>query len=170
MVNWILIIIGVVVLVLVIILVLFLLARSKGKIVINLQKYNFAPGETVTGSINLKLKKPVQAKSLKVGLLGRMHNTQYSRGGRSDRYQKAFEFKQPLDGEKTYPVGEKIYNFNIKIPKDILSSRYLQGALGSAIKAVQIISGNISSIKWYITSNLEMPGFDISKKVQINIG
>jgi len=163
-------IIGGVVAVVVIILVLFLIARSKGKIVIGLQKYNFAPGEIVSGTINLKLKKQVQAKGLKVGLLGMLRNTQYSGGGRNTSYQKVFEFKQPLDGEKTYPVGEKTYNFKIKIPKDILSSRYLQGAMGTAIKAVQILSGNISSIRWYITSNLEMPGFDISKKTQINIG
>ncbi|MFH1359181.1 MAG: hypothetical protein ABIH37_04790 [archaeon] len=170
--NITLIIIGVVVLVVIVILFFYIKTRMKGKITINLNKHEFSPGETASGTLTLNLKKDIQAKSLKVGLIGIYEQRNYGKGntGSSRQSGKAFDFRKSIDGQKTYKTGEKEYKFTIKIPQDILSSRFLNGALGSAVKAAQIISGNISSIKWYISGNLEMPGFDLSKKVRVNIG
>ncbi|MFH1290750.1 MAG: hypothetical protein ABIH92_05060 [Nanoarchaeota archaeon] len=176
MVNVLWIVLGVILVIVILVVVLLIVSRSKGKIKIGLTHFQFSPGDTIEGKISLNLKKPVEAKALKVGLVGIYKNTKYGRSGsgglsRSSRSGYAFEFRQPLDGEKEYPASEKIYDFKLKIPKDLLSSRALgNNMLGTLVKSAQILSGNISSIRWYVVANLEMKGFDISKKVQVNIG
>jgi hypothetical protein len=167
-------ILGAVVLILLIVLILYLVARGKGKITINLSKFDYSPGEKIKGSLTLQLKKPVDAKSLNVALIGIQRNTRMGYTGkgvsRSTREALAFEFKKPIDGEKTY-AGTKVYNFEILVPRDLLANRTLQeGAIGTIVKSAQILSGNMSSIKWYIKANIDMKGFDLSKKVQVNIG
>ncbi len=158
----------------VLLIVLWLVKRSKGKIEINLTNFQFSPGDVIEGDVVLKLKKPVQAKALKVGLIGIYQNTNYGKSpkgySRSSTKSYAFEFRQPIDGEKEYPSGDTSYHFKLKIPQDLLSSRaFGDGALGTIVKSVQILSGNISSIKWYVEANLDMKGFNISRKVQVNI-
>ena len=170
------IVIGVIALVLILVIVFWLISRSKGKIMIGLTTFQFSPGDTIEGKVSLKLKKPVQASALKVGLIGIYRNTKYGRtsgGGlsKSSRSGYAFEFRQPIDGEKEYPAGEKVYDFKLKIPKDILASKAMGGgALGQVVKSAMVLTGNVSSIKWYVVANLDMKGFDVSKKVQVNIG
>jgi hypothetical protein len=176
MVNLLLVVGGVFIAVVVLVLVLIVIKRSKGKIIINLSKYQFSPGDTIEGTVVLKLKKSVESKGLKVGLSGQQRNTRYGRsssGGvsRSSRTGSLFNFQQPLDGEKTYPAGEKEYPFKIKIPKDLLASRVLgNDALGTAIKGVQLLSGNVTSVYWYVEAYLDIAGLDLRKEVQVNIG
>jgi len=43
---------------------------KKGKIAILLNKSTFSPGETIEGTLRIKLKKPVFANGLKVSLVG----------------------------------------------------------------------------------------------------
>ncbi|MCK4491033.1 MAG: hypothetical protein KAU03_00310, partial [Candidatus Altiarchaeales archaeon] len=43
---------------------------SKGDIEISLEKYNFSPGDTIKGKVSLKLKKPVNAKQLRLVFVG----------------------------------------------------------------------------------------------------
>ncbi len=157
--------------VIVIVLIFLMISKSKGKIVIELSKYDYSPGDTINGKVILKLKKPVKAKSLEVGLIGISESTSYNRTGkrasRTNRSDFAFEFEKPISGEKDYS-GETGHNFNILIPKNILTKP--EGTAGTLIKTAQILSGNITNIKWYVTASLNIPGFDIYKKVQINIG
>ena len=167
------IVLGVIVAIGIVSLILYLISKSKGKIVLTLNKMEFTPGETITGNINLKLKKPVEAKSLNVGLLGTMNRTNYSRGSRggmsrSTRSENIFDFKKPVDGEKTYS-GDSSYNFQLKIPTDVYKQSTGNKMADTLIKSAQILTGTTSRINWYVTANLEMPGFDISKKVRINI-
>jgi len=168
-----LIVLGVIALVAVVLLIMYLISRSKGKLTLNLSKMEFTPGETITGTVNLKLKKPVQAKSLNVGLLGTLRSSNYSRGpkgglSKSSRTQKVFDFKKPVDGEKTYQ-GELNYEFQLMIPKDVYRQSTGNKAADTLVKSAQILTGTTSRINWYVRANLEMPGFDISKKVRINI-
>jgi hypothetical protein len=168
-----LIVLGVIVAIGIVSLILYLISKSKGKIVLTLNKMEFTPGETITGTINLKLKKPLEAKSFNVGLLGTMKRTNYSRsskGGlsRSTRSNKVFDFKKPVDGEKTYP-GYSEYKFQLKIPTDVYKQSTGNQVADNLIKSVQILTGTTSRINWYVTANLEIPGFDISRKVRINI-
>ena len=44
-----------------------------------------------------------------------------------------------------------------------------EGVLGGVVKAAQVMSGATSRIKWFVKANLDTRGFDVSKKVQINV-
>ncbi|MBU0907013.1 MAG: hypothetical protein KKD18_04245 [Nanoarchaeota archaeon] len=167
-------VVGGVVFILAVVLVMWLSMKSKGRIIIQLNGYQFSPGDTIEGTVVLDLKKQVEAKALNVGLLGMYKSTSYSGSGglsHKTRTGKAFEFKQPLDGEKVYNLGRSSYNFKLIVPRDLLSSRALgNDMLGTVVKSVKILSGNMSRIDWYVTANLEIKGLDISKKVRVNIG
>lgn len=143
---------------------------GRGKIEINLKKYNFSPGDTIKGKISLKLKKSVQAKTLKVGLVGEKVTKEFRRTSDTRTRQKKtyfFNFEMPLDGEKEYLKGE--YSFEIKIPSNVLQTP--KGAVGDIIKGIQVLSGKDIMMSWYVIAKLDIPsGFDISKKIQINIG
>lgn len=148
---------------------------GKGKIEIKINKFNFSPGETLEGTVTLKLKKPIRAKKLTISLIGERKDTQayMSSGSRrsSSSTVRMFDFQQPLDGEKEYSIQPVEYSFKIKIPPGILSQQAMpKGAIGTAVKAMQLVSGKITSIKWYLLADLDIPkGFDVTKKVQINI-
>jgi len=148
------------------------LSSRKRKIDISIQKFNYAPGDTISGNVALTLKKPVNAREVSISLIGEQMVTAtreatskdilgYSRE-KSTGPQRVpiFEFKQQLDSEKEYNQGQEYYFFEIKIPADILSMRpQMTGAIQS------------SPVKWYLLANLDIPrGLDISKKVDITIG
>lgn len=167
------IIISVILVVVAVILIFYLIARSKGKIEIQLSNYSFSPGDTIEGKIILRLKKPVESNSLNVGLVGMQKTVSPKFSGRSagseTHYQEVFNFKQPLEGKKGYPIGEKEYSFKIKVPLNIMSKAGNNPLADTVVRSMQILSGNMSAIQWYVKANLEVPGFDLSKKVQINM-
>ena len=163
---------GIILAVIIVILGFYFYSKSKGKILINLEKFNYAPGETIKGEVKLIMKKPSEAKSLKVGLVGLMNQktTQFSKNGVSSnsRTREVFSFYQNLDGEKLYNQGEKSYNFEIKIPQDVISKKP-EGVMGSIVDTVSLISGSRNMIEWYITTSLDTAGFNIKNEVQVNI-
>ncbi len=148
---------------------------GKGKIEVFLEKYNFKPGETIKGRLNLKLKKPIQARQLRVSFYGLQ--TQTSTGisamgperNRNNASNYVYKFDMPLDGEKEYLEGE--YNFEIAIPADVNKRGAMPGGtLGTALQAAQFLSGTISRTQWYVEAALDIPkGIDVKKKVQVNI-
>jgi len=146
-----------------------------GKFEVILEKFNYSPGETINGKITFKLKKPTKAKKLKVALIGekitnRMKRDSQGRTTSSQDKTHVYNFEMPLDGEKEYTEGE--YDFQIKIPANILQNVPLpKGAIGDAVKAIQLLSGAQTKISWYVRANLDISmGIDVSKKIQINIG
>lgn len=151
------------------------------KITMNLEKYDFKPGDKIKGKIKLNLKKPVHARELRVrlyaykktrstgGAIGAM-------GGKSSHNsssQKVYDYKQPVDGEKDYQKEE--YDFELKIPGDIAGkSGAPSGETGekaqAAMKAISMLSGYSARVDWYLTAQLDVPaGLDIKKKQQIVI-
>ena len=158
---------------------------GRGKIEVALEKFNYTYGDTVKGTVKLKMKQPTDARELRVFLRGEQRTSSgggvgipvgpgtlrvgSGSGSRSrSSMQRIFDFKLPLDGEKTYTEGE--YPFEIKIPAD-LKNRRPEGALGTAVDALNFLGGTVRRINWYLEANLDIPsGFDVSKKVQINIG
>ena len=147
---------------------------GKKEIEILLQKYNFSLGENIVGKISLQLKKPTRAKALKVGLIGERNVTETRRNpdGRVTTNQKkeyVFNFEMPLDGEKEYSQGE--YNFEIKVPTTLTQTSLPGGLAGDVLKTIQTLAGKQSNISWYVTAKLDIPMmFDISNKIQVNIG
>ena len=167
---------------------------GKGKINIAIQKTNYAPGDTISGNVDLTLKKPVKAREVSISLIGEEITTGGGGtvgwgGGRtwgagtmgggdgSPTIERIYDFKQQLDSEKEYSQGGE-YRFEIKIPADILGMRPQtpEGKLGQVLKVAQTaatITGAIpfQRIKWYLSAKLDVPGgLDISKKVDITIG
>jgi len=152
---------------------------DRGKIEISLEKFNFSPGEIIKGKVSIELKKPILAKQLKIGLFGlkiitRRVTTPKGTPSTETRKEFIYQFEMPLDGEKEYLKGE--YPFEIKIPANILQTTPppTQGAIGAVIKTIEMLSslsGATSKIEWYLEATLAIPrGFDIKKKVNINIG
>jgi len=160
----------------------------KGKIDIAIQKSHYAPGDTISGNVNLTLRKPLKARSVSISLIGEYKTTQTtSRVGGARGVSTAtttetvriYDFKQQLDGEKEYS-GEQQYRFEIKVPSDISGTRpqmaEAEGKLGQALKMAQTaaaMTGIIpfQRIKWYLLGKLDIRGgLDISKKVDVTIG
>jgi len=146
---------------------------GKEKINLIIDKYNFSPGDTIKGKIILELKKPTHAKAVKACLTGEKTITETRMvNGRTNINNKnvtVFNFEMPLDGEKDYTNGE--YEFEIKVPTTLAQPSLPQGVAGDMIKTIQILAGKESNVKWHVIAKLDVPmGFDVSKKVQINIG
>ncbi len=143
---------------------------GKGSIEIQLEKYNFSPGETISGNVSLKVKKQEKAKAVTIRLIGEQKTSNFStvqKTSTQTRKQYIYDFKQQLDKEKEYS-GEYNYNFQIKIPQNILNS--INSTLSAVMNSMQILTGQSSQIRWYLIASLEIPwAIDISKKVQINI-
>ncbi|MCX6821952.1 MAG: hypothetical protein NTW30_04205 [Candidatus Aenigmarchaeota archaeon] len=146
---------------------------GKKQIDVILEKYNFSSGETVKGKVLLTLDKIIHAKQLRVALIGERMSTVNQRRPdgtmqSTQRKEYVFNFQMPLDGEKDYQQGE--YTFEIKIPTNVLQNIPLEGKIGGVLKTIQVLSMAGSRISWYVQANLDIPmGFDVSKRIQINI-
>lgn len=149
---------------------MYLYSRSKGSVSIVLDKYEFSPGETIKGKVVLKIKKPIQAKSLTVGLRGVMKSSSSITMGSSKQKQKdkeIFSFSQPISMAKNYIIGESEQSFTIKIPQNVLKNA--EGFAGAIVNTIKLISGDTRSVYWYVDARLDIPGFDLSNTVQINV-
>jgi len=147
-----------------------MLGLGPGKIELIVDRTNFSPGEKITGTIKLSLKKPVSARALKIGVKA-IKTERVSSGGKSStRNITLCDSKKDLDGEKEYPAGDKDYQFEIDVPVGVGKGPQLDGTLGNVVKAASILGGRSSNVKWYLTANLDVPRkFDVSKKLQIYV-
>jgi len=151
---------------------------GEGKVNLQLNKTQFSQGETISGNIQLELKKPKQAKRMFIEFYGEQKQRTRTGGiamgiGRSTRPSKTrtdtvriFEFSQDLDIEKEY-AGNETYSFEIKIPTDLLARRP-EGAVGTMMDVAKMLGG-IYAPKWYVRAALDVTGLDIAKRIQINI-
>ncbi len=142
-------------------------SRMKGKIEIIPDKYNYSPGEEIKGRVILKLKKPVEANKLTIGLVGHREEKVYRNGKNGTETRTVFSFYQPLDGKKDYPASEQTYEFSMKVPSDI--QKKTEGALGTVLNTLSSIGMGPNPIRWYLTADLDCKGIDLFKKVQVNI-
>ena len=145
----------------------------KGKIEMQLPKVSFAQGESITGAVTMQLKKPIAARAVRVSLIGEQRTTQYRNGKTETSTQQIYNFPLQLDGEKEYTTQPYTYSFELKAPQ-ISGSNMPGGAAGTALKAASFfMTGYVAggAISWYLVADLDVPkGFDVAKKVQINIG
>lgn len=148
--------------------VLRLIANSKGKITINPEKIEYGRGEKITGTVTLNLKKPLEAGKLNIGLVGERKTKTYSSRGSSYKKEIIFDFSKPINKEGQYPPGESTYKFDLLIPKDVAPEKSGNAIVDTMIKTVQVVTGS-GSVSWFLKSNLELKGFDIKRKLRINI-
>lgn len=145
---------------------------GKGKIEIQLNNYNYSPGDTIEGTVVLSLKKPLIGNELSITIIGEKKVTQITGSSSMSRTIQIFNFKQPLDGQKEYPAGEQplVYPFRIKIPANMQTQQQMpEGTLGTVLKAAQMFSGANSRVMWYLIARLDVKGLDVTHKVQINV-
>ena len=158
---------------------------GKGKINIVIPKAHFVPGDTISGSVALTLKKPVKAREVNISLIGEQKTTQRKgmigsqNMSTTTQRMRIYDFKHQLDSEKEYSQGQE-YRFEIKIPADILSAKpqmpELGGKLGQGLKIAQAAAAMTGAIplqqtKWYLLAKLDIPGgMDIKKKADVTIG
>jgi sporulation-control protein spo0M len=142
---------------------------GKGKIDVILEKTDFKHGEVIRGKINLELKKPVQAKELKISFIGQKDINRV--GGGTSR-GIIYQTDKSLGGESEY--SSNIYPFELKIPEDILEqARNWKNKWysGIALKAFERMEekGKVSNI-FFIETSLDISkSIDLTKKVKINI-
>src|SRR3989338_7711468 len=86
---------------------------GKGKIEIQLNNFNYAPGETVEGTLSLSLKKPILGKELSISLLAEEEVTEMQGNNYNSRTHELFYFKQHLSGQKEYSFGNQSYPFKM---------------------------------------------------------
>jgi len=152
---------------------------GRGKIDISIQKTSYAPGDTISGSVNLTLNNQVKAREMTLSLIGeyttkitrqrsidgvtvrarrwQMSDTMAHRRpagptydvGQKTEHVRICTFNEQLDGEGEYSQSRR-YEFKIKIPTDTPDS---------------------SAVNWYLLAKLDIPrGRDVTKKVRIKIG
>jgi hypothetical protein len=157
---------------------------KKNQIVLTLEKYAYAPGETIKGSVGLKLKRPMQGRKITVALIGLriVHESGMAVGpirvgnqGPQTHVYTIYNFEIPLDGENTY--FNELYPFEIKIPSDILQSAQqnfhstLTG-LGKTLEEIghvmEQLSLSNSRVEWSVQARLDVPlKVDVSRSQNI---
>ncbi|MDP2974543.1 MAG: hypothetical protein Q8N60_05825 [Candidatus Diapherotrites archaeon] len=147
---------------------------GEGSVTLQLNKTNFAFGETIAGKLSLQLKKNKQARQLRVSIVAERKTTQYGRSGsgRSSGSGTTILFKTDviLDGERLYSPPGSDYDFKIQVPMQSAMPQEIQGTLGTALKAMQFLGGQMSQVKWFVEGVLDIPGGkDINKRIQISI-
>lgn len=155
---------------------------GKGKIVLNLEKYKYLPGENIRGNIKLELKKPINARKLEIKLKGirkdRVTPGELSAvtGGnraKGTHTTKVYDSKKTIDGKKEY--GNENYTFELEIPNNIfelakLPIDNLSGKSEGIVKSMHLVSGHDTNIEWYISAQLDISlGKDVKEKKQIEI-
>lgn len=146
---------------------------KKNQMLLTLEKYAYAPGEIIKGSVGLKLKRPTQARKLSVALIGLriVHEGGMAVGplrvgnqGPQTHVYTIYNFAIPLDGENTY--FNELYPFEIKIPSDILQSAQqnlhstlsgLGHTLEEIAKVMEQFSLSDSRVEWSVEAKLDVP-------------
>jgi hypothetical protein len=145
----------------------------KNQIEVKLHRYSFTPGETIKGTVGLKLKKPLQAKKLTVALIGLriVHQGHITVGpvrvgnqGQQTQVYTIYHFEIPLDEEAVY--FHEFYPFEIQIPRDILQSAQqnfnttLTG-LGKTLAEIAQVMSQLSlagsRVEWSVEARLNVP-------------
>jgi hypothetical protein len=146
---------------------------KKNQIDVKLQKYSYTPGEIIKGTVELKLKRPVQAKKLSVAFIGLriVHQGNIAVGpvrvgnqGQQTQVYTIYHFEIPLDEEAVY--YHELYPFDIQIPPDILQSAQqnfnttLTG-LGKTIAEIAQVMNQLSTagsrVEWSVEARLNIP-------------
>ena len=139
---------------------------GKGKMEILLNKNDYKPGDMIIGDINLELKKPMQAKELKISFIA---EKEY--GTEGSKKQVLYQTEKTLGGQGEY--YNNVYHFELKIPEEILdlSQEFKKKLTGIALKIYERKEkGGFFEDYYHIRASLEaLEGANIEKKVRIKI-
>jgi len=159
---------------------------GRGKIDISIKKASFAPGDTISGSVDLTLRKAVKAREMTVSLVGEYMTTETRRGfrvsgsgnitgamdwGQMDRrmlMSDAIRKSAPKSDFKTDTKTVRLCPFEEKLDGE---GEYPQSrSYHFDIKIPREIPTS-PIVKWYLLAKLDIyHGPDLSKKIRLKIG
>lgn len=135
-----------------------------GSIVLDLVQTGYKPGDTLTGTLTLKLEDPTPAERLVVRLSATGSRTRHQQrdGEKALVHEKEtlYSFDLEVDKERTYPPGESKYDFSLRIPTDTNSEVSLPnaGILSDVVKVASAFSRGVSHpTKWTVRAFLDIP-------------
>lgn len=155
---------------------------KKDGIDLKIQTNKYSPGDTISGNIELNLKKPVKGRKLEIKLKGirkdrvQPGNLSAVTGGnkaKGSHTTKVYDNKITVSENKDYQIES--YPFELKIPNDIFDLAKLP--IGDVdkkseglMKSIYMVSSHNTTIEWYLIAQIDVPfGRDIKKKQQIEI-
>jgi len=159
------------------------LSHLRGKLSIVPEKFAYAPGEKMKGTITFDLKKPTQANALSVTLIAtRAVMTQRMVGGRSVSQQNSqilYQFTAPVHGAGEYFKGE--YPYELVVPESAdgtfsglsETANKVIGTLEKVNSVMGALSGGLmnSPVSWSLMARLDIPkGLDMTETTQIQVG
>lgn len=168
-----------------VLVVMQVLKYLKGSLKLIVDTTVLNPGDTVSGSVNLKIKKPVESKSLIVSLICQEERkTRDMKGNTKSSWVEVSRNEVSLDGAKSYPKGfSNSYNYSIVVPnrslmhaaKDLVtgnmsdSQKAAVDKVAGVLNKVNNFTGN-NRLKWKIVARLDCDGVDLtaSKKIRVN--
>lgn len=152
---------------------------GRGKIDISIQKTRYAPGDTISGSVNLTLNNQVKAREMTLSLMGEYKTKVTSQRSvgivtvRARRWQMSETIALSRHAEPTYDVGQQTEHVRISIFKEQLDGEgeYSQSRRYDLKIKIPTDTPTSSVVNWYLLAKLDIPhGRDVTKKVLITIG
>ncbi|MEK6941965.1 MAG: hypothetical protein AABW85_03855 [archaeon] len=155
-----------------------------------LEKTSFSAGEIIRGRLVLNISKPKKGRSVRVVLFGQKTQTEWRYDFSSKHSKphtavtKIYEFEIELDKEKEYS-GNYAYDFEIAVPQSADARKQFEskientlqqydntpvGGIFRAAAGIGKAAMHPPRTDWFLEGKLDVPGgFDVSKKVQIQI-
>ena len=144
----------------------------KGKMEVKLSSLQFNAGDMIQGTLVYSVKKNQTATKTSVRLFADERRTSGMGQNRQVRHFTVFDFELPLKQGEELIAGQKYeVPFEIGIPQNLPTNA--QGPQNDVaktfIRAASLLSNSRSTVKWYVKGRVDLPGFDVMKKVQINV-
>ncbi len=136
-----------------------LLDNLKGSIEINIPKASFTRGETIQGTVLLKIRSPVEARGAKISF---QCLEEYS-SGKHRRTITLYQDEKELSSKSVFNHDEQ-FSFQFTVPPEV-GMKKDSGFFNAAIDFLQR-----KRVYWVIFAKLDLPmSLDISQKKFLNI-
>ena len=150
--------------------VYFILRYMRGSIRVTLPRTAFNPGEKVSGSFQLKVRKNIEGNRLYTVLIGQ--EVTKVRQGDSTRTQtrEVYRSEVTLETVRAFSAGETHrYDFEIAAPT-AQEPEFLNSPLGQSLKAgLELLGGQRRYLRWRIEVRLDAKGIDLASSRRISI-
>ena len=144
----------------------------RGSLTLSLSRTAFNPGDTVTGSFDIHIKKPIEGNKLAVSLIGVQTTKTYGSGETRTHSEEVYREEVLLEEATTYTAGHTAtHEFEITVP-DAGAPEFMSSTLGKTLtKALRLLSNKHTRLNWRVEARLDAKGIDLTaaKTVTINM-
>ena len=166
---------GIILAVLLVMLGLFVAARMKGKLVLTLNKGGYAPGEIISGELQVTTKRVIEGNRLFVALVGyeevrrRVTDSDGSDKTETERHE-IYRDELDLIGAGPMPAGtDKSLPFQLGTPNLQAGAQNPTGVVGSALGALGSMIGNDRKRIWEVQARYDAKGLDLKTKKKVTV-